>query len=147
MQSMSLAEFKSLPQIKKTGKEAVQALGRLKTGEMNKLEARYDAYLRSLLLAGQIAWYKFEGIKLRLADNTYLTVDFFVMYNDGHLEAHDTKGTKRVKRADQSIVLNAHVEDDASVKMKVAAEEYPWPFRYAIELPKKLGGGWKLIPV
>ncbi|EQA96709.1 hypothetical protein V475_20405 [Sphingobium baderi LL03] len=50
----------------------IQALGRLKVGAQNKTEASYEAtVLRPSLLAGEIAWYRFEGLKLRLADNTF----------------------------------------------------------------------------
>jgi hypothetical protein len=56
-------------------KSAVLALGRLKTGQMNKTEEAYAAHLGLRKIAGEILRYKFEGIKLRLADNTFLTVD------------------------------------------------------------------------
>ena len=29
--------------------------------------------------AGEVAWYKFEGLKFRLADNTFYTPDFAVL--------------------------------------------------------------------
>ena len=51
------------------------ALGRLKTGEMNKTESAYSAHLEMLRIAGELLWHKFEGLKLRLADNTFLTVE------------------------------------------------------------------------
>jgi hypothetical protein len=92
----------------------LQALGRLKTGEMNKTEAEYEQVLKARLMAGEILWYKFEGIKLRLADNTFLTVDFAVMMVNGQLEMHEVKG---------------FMLDDANVKIKVAAGMYPFVFR------------------
>lgn len=55
------------------------ALGRLKTGEMNKTEAAYAAWLDALQAAGEIQWHRFEGLKLRLANNTFYTPDFAVM--------------------------------------------------------------------
>src|SRR6266567_7806807 len=58
------------------------ALGRLKTGEMNKTEAAYDQHLWQRFFAKEILWHKFEAVKLRLADNTFLTVDFAVMRAD-----------------------------------------------------------------
>jgi hypothetical protein len=103
------------------------ALGRLKTGEMNKTEAAYDAHLWQLRYAGEIVWHKFEAIKLRLADNTFLTVDFSVMRADGLLEQHEVKG---------------FWEDDARVKMKVAASLYPFRFIAIKPRAKKAGGGW-----
>lgn len=111
------------------------ALGRLKVGELNKTEQAYSAYLDGLKRAGDILWYKFEGIKLRLADNTFLTVDFSVLTADGFLEMHDVKGSKAI------------YTDDAKVKMKVAAETYPFVFKVAYPRPKKLGGGWDIETV
>lgn len=104
------------------------ALGRLKSGEMNKLEAAYDLYLKEQLNAGVILWYKFEGLKLRLANNTFLTVDFFVMTQDYELQAKDVKG--------------GFVMEDAIVKMKVAASIYPFRFFIVKAKAKKDGGGW-----
>ena len=104
------------------------ALGRLKTGEMNKTEKAYAAYLEQRRIAGEVEWYKFEGIKLRLADNTFYTPDFPVMLAGGPLEMHEVKG---------------HWQDDARVKIKVAADLYPFKFVAVQALPKKLGGGWK----
>ena len=105
------------------------ALGRLKTGEMNKTEAAYAAYLERRKIAGEVAWYKFEGIKLRLADNTFLTLDFPVMLANGQMEMHEVKG---------------FWQDDAKVKMKVAADLYPFRFIAVRPLPKRDGGGWKV---
>jgi hypothetical protein len=69
----------SNPPFKLPGNQSgIYALGRLKTGDMNKTEAAYDAYLWSLR-GTEFLWHKFEGIKLRLADNTFLTVDFPVL--------------------------------------------------------------------
>lgn len=111
------------------------ALGRLKTGEMNRTEAAYDAHLEVLQRAGEILWRKFEGIKLRMAENCFLTVDFAVMRADGVLELHDVKGAKAI------------FEDDAKVKLKVAAALYPFVFRVAFPKPKREGGGWLIEEV
>lgn len=110
-------------------KSAVLALGRLKPGQMNKTEAAYGSHLELRRLAGEVAWYKFEAFKLRLADNTFLTVDFAVMLRDGTLEMHEVKG---------------FWTDDARVKIKVAADLYPFRFIAVQALPKKEGGGWKV---
>ncbi|OQV64640.1 hypothetical protein AK51_28000, partial [Serratia nematodiphila DZ0503SBS1] len=52
------------------------ALGRLKTGQMNKTEEAYFSELNMQKSSGLIAWFKFEGVKLRLADNTFYTPDY-----------------------------------------------------------------------
>ena len=112
-------------------KRHLHALGRLKQGEMNKTEQAYDQRLKLLMHAGEIVWYKFEGIKLRLADKTFLTVDFAVMGANGLLEMHDVKGARAI------------YTDDAKVKMKVAASLYP--FRFVVAFPRK--GGWDIEEV
>lgn len=105
------------------------ALGRLKTGVMNNTEAAYAAHLDQLRVAGEVAWFKFEGIKLRLADNTFYSPDFFVMLSDGTLEVHEVKG---------------FWHDDARVKIKVAADMYPFRFLALKAVAKKKGGGWSV---
>lgn len=111
------------------------ALGRLKTGAMNKTEAIYCALLEARKIAGEVLWYRFEGVKLRLADNTFLTVDFAVMLASGELEMHEVKGSTGI------------FADDARVKMKVAAEAYPFRFIVAYPRAKKTGGGWDIVEV
>lgn len=91
------ASFKGIP--KKTG--------------MNKTEAEYAGILEMKKRAGVILWYCYEGIKLKLADNTSYTPDFIVMTQDMELECHEVKGFMR---------------DDAAVKLKVAASLFPFRF-------------------
>jgi hypothetical protein len=110
-------------------KTARFALGRLKTGEMNKTEAAYAAYLAERQHAGAILWHKFEGVKLRLADNTFYTADFAVLGADLAFEIHEVKG---------------FWQDDARVKIKVAASLYPFRFLAMKPRAKKHGGGWEV---
>jgi hypothetical protein len=105
------------------------ALGRLKPGTMNKTEAAYAVTLQSLQATGEIVWHKFEAIKLRLADNTFYSPDFLVLRGDGSLEVHEVKG---------------FWEDDARVKVKVAASLFPFRFIAVTAIAKKHGGGWKV---
>lgn len=120
---------------KLTGMQKMQAKGRLAKGAMNKTEANYAAYLDELKLAGDVAWWKFEAIKLTLANNTSLTVDFAVMLACGALEMHDVKGARAI------------YTDDAKVKMKVAAQMFPFTFRVAFPVKKADGGGWDIEEV
>lgn len=110
-------------------KSGLFALGRLKTGERNKTEKAYEEMLIAKEFTGEILWHKFEGLKLRLADNTFYTPDFFVMLASGQLEAHEVKG---------------HWQDDARAKIKIAADMYPFRFVAAKPRSKKNGGGWEL---
>lgn len=110
-------------------KRSLQALGRLKTGQMNKTESEYCQLLELRKRAGEIVWYRFEGVKLRLADNTFYTPDFAVMLSTGEMEMHEVKG---------------FWADDARVKIKVAAEQYPFRFIAVKPKAKKAGGGWEV---
>ena len=94
-------------------KQSRRALGRMKQGAMNKTEAAYARLLETRKSAGEIAWYKFEGLKFRLADNTFYTPDFAVMLSDGQIELHEVKG---------------FWTDDARAKTKIAADMYPFQF-------------------
>lgn len=114
----------------KRGKERLYALGRLKVGEKNMTEQRFeDEVLRPRMIAGEILWYRFDGIKLRLADNTFLTVDYAVLPADGVLTMIDVKGAAAI------------VQEDARVKMRVAADQYPFLFQLAFP---QAGGGWTI---
>lgn len=107
------------------------ALGRLKTGEMNKTEAEYAKVLEARKFSEDVLWYKFEGVTLRLADNTRYTPDFAVMLANGEMELHEVKGAKAI------------FQDDAKVKVKVAAALFPFRFIVVYPIPKKHGGGWE----
>ncbi|WP_398469614.1 DUF1064 domain-containing protein [Tardiphaga sp.] len=100
------------------------ALGRLPKGQMNKTEQAYADHLELQRRGGEVEWFKFEALKLRLADATFYTPDFFVLTSAGYLECHEVKG---------------FWEDDARVKIKVAASLYPFKFK-AI---KKSTCGWE----
>jgi len=95
---------------------------------MNKTEAAYASHLAARQFAGEVLWFSFEGLKFRLADSTFYTPDFAVMLANGQLEAHEVKG---------------HWQDDARVKIKVAAALFPIQFLAVQALPKRDGGGWK----
>lgn len=108
-------------------RKSVQALGRMKSGQMNKTEAAYAQHLDLLKRAGEIAYYSFDSINLRLADKTFYKPDFLVMKSDGQLEIHEVKG---------------FWTDDAKVKIKVAADKFPFKFIAIMKQTKKNGGGW-----
>lgn len=111
------------------GNHKAFALGRLKVGQMNKTEAEYAALLEQRRVAGEVAWFKFEGAKLRLADNTFYTPDFAVMLTGGRMQMHEVKG---------------HWMDDARAKIKIAADLYPFEFIAVRKQPKKAGGGFAI---
>lgn len=91
----------------------VRAIPRQVPAGMNKTEAAYADLLESKRRAGLIREYHFQGLTLKLADDTRYTPDFFVVAADGCAECHEVKGFWR---------------DDAKVKIKVAARLYPFRF-------------------
>lgn len=102
---------------------------RREPGKMNKLEAEYAAQLAQMQRDGLIQHFEYEGVKLRLADKTYYTPDFFVVRADGLIEFHEVKG---------------FWAEHNRVKIKVAAEQKFWARFFAItKEAKKRGGGWK----
>lgn len=114
------------------GRQGFFALGRLPAGTLNKTEQAFAQHLEAMKRAGEVLWYEFEAIKLRLADNTFLTVDFAVLSASGYLEMIDVKGGRAV------------FADDAKAKMKVAAAKFPLVFKVAYPRPKRDGGGWEI---
>lgn len=84
-------------------------------GTMNKTEARYAGHLELRKAAGEILSWSFETITLRLAKRTTYTPDFFVVTAEREIELHEVKGSWRAPH-----------QEDARVKIKVAAELFPW---------------------
>ena len=94
-------------------KGVATAKGTAKRSPMNKTEEAYANRLETLKRLGEIQWYKFEGIKLRLGEGAYFTPDFFVMTSNFSLEVHEVKGFWR---------------EAAKVRIKAASEMYPFRF-------------------
>ncbi len=94
---------------------------------MNKLETLYAQHLELRKRAGEIEWYAFDVLNLRLAPKCFYRPDFMVMRRDAEIELHEVKG---------------HWEDDARVKVKIAADKFPFRFLAVTQCPKKHGGGW-----
>lgn len=116
-------------QVAQSRKAANDALGRMPVGKLNKTEILYALELEMRKHAGEITWYKFEGMKFRLADKSMYTPDFNVLLSSGQLECHEVKGFWR---------------DDARLKIKVAASMYPIKFIAVTKRMQKHGGGWSV---
>lgn len=97
-----------------TPQQHTQALGRLPAGKMNGTEKKYAALLETRKMAGEVIWYAFEPINIRLAKKCYYRCDFLVMVSGGKMECHEVKGS--------------HVTDDGLAKIKMAAEILPFRF-------------------
>jgi uncharacterized Zn finger protein len=110
---------------------------RSQPGTMNKTEQAYAEVLEERRMLGQITGWRYEAIRFKLAGNTHYTPDFWVQLTDGSVELHEVKAC----RANGAFL----VEDDARVKIKVAAEMYhEFEWRIVGRLPKKAGGGWRV---
>jgi len=106
-------------------------------GEMNKTESAYASHLEARKAIGEIAGYWFEAITVKLGHDCRLTMDFLVQLADGTLELHDTKAGKKTKTKDGQKITPL-VEDDARVKMSVAAGMFP----FGIFTAHKDGDAW-----
>lgn len=106
-----------------------RARARHTPGTMNKTEQLYSVCLDDQKALGQILDWQFESVTFKLAKDTRYTPDFVVLLPDGTLECREVKG---------------FWEDDARVKIKVAADKFWW-FRFCgiKPIPKKNGGGWE----
>lgn len=92
---------------------------------------RYEDELRIMYLAKEIIDYKYEGIKFKLADNTFYSPDFFVVYPD-RFEIIQIKGYETGRMA------------HSIVKFKVAREEYPY---FTFKMIAWRYGRWEQIKV
>jgi len=106
---------------------------------MNKTEARYAQHLEAHQRIGLLLWYGFEAITVKLGNDCRLTPDFLVMYPDGHLELHDTKGAKKIKSGRRAGQTKPYVEEDALVKARVLAAHFVIPIFFVWPEPN---GEW-----
>ncbi len=115
---------------KENSRNLAKAKPRKEPGRMNDTEFRYSAHLEQRKIAGEIYTYGYEPIKLRLADKTFYTPDFMVVLADMTIEFHEVKGSWKAPH-----------QDDARVKIKVAAEQFPL-FRFVAAV--KVKGEWQI---
>lgn len=126
---MNVAEYRAL-----LTKGKLRAKGRHKPGEMNKAEAAYAAVLYQRRLSGEVIDYWFEAMTFKLALDTRYTPDFIVLLANMEIECHEVK-------------VKAIFQDDAKVKIKVAASMFPFRFLLAFQQTKKDGGGFEIKEV
>ena len=92
------------------------------SSDEQKLNKTERAYLQALRRDGH-PWIGIQNITLKLADDTRLTPDFTYIEN-GAFVFVDVKGFQR---------------EDALIKMKVAARQFPWA---QFRIVKREGAGW-----
>jgi hypothetical protein len=113
----------------------------VKNGDcMNKTEFEYSWELEARKRSGEIRWWAYEAINLRLTGRTYYRPDFAVV-----TQHQDPTGAWRETFQFHEVKGYA-AKDDALVKFKVAAEAFPFAefFMYR-KRPQKEGGGWELM--
>ncbi len=91
---------------------------------MNKLEKARAIVLEAMKRAGKIQSWRYEKLTLKLADDCRYTPDFVVVENDFSITLEETKGFWR---------------DDAKVKIRVAATQFPEFCFQGVQLVK---GAW-----
>lgn len=102
--------------------------------DMNRTEAFYATeVLEPALRESEIAWYCFEGFKLRLGRRNFYTPDFSVLTIAGALQMHEVK----------AVWVNGKVgfREDARQKLRDAVEAYP--FLQFIVAAREKSGGWR----
>jgi len=108
----------------------VRARGRTRRtpGTMNRLEKAYSETLEQMRIDGLIHAWAYEPMNLRLARKCFWKPDFLVVMEDGLVEFHECKG---------------FMEGHAMVRIKTAAEKYPWfVIRVVKRRLKRDGGGF-----
>ena len=113
------------------GASAVSRVKIRKARGMNQWERLYaQEELEPRRLVGEIQWYGFEAMKIRLADGAYYTPDFAVLEVGGRLWFSEVKGFLR---------------ESALVRFKVAAGNAPFEFRMYRKKTVSEGGGWEMM--
>lgn len=104
-------------------------LKRQKKGTMNKTEARYAEKLYLRMLAGEINRYQFEGVRFKLAKNSFYTPDFYIVTPDS-VEIHEVKG--------------GYITEAGKLRFKIAANTYP-EYKWELWQNKSIKAGWERI--
>jgi hypothetical protein len=95
---------------------------------MNRTEREYADQLDVRIAIGEIACYWFEAWTFKLANDVRYTPDFAVLLSSGEIEIVEVKGPI--------------VRDDARVKLRAAADRFPFRFVMMQKRAKKFGGDW-----
>jgi hypothetical protein len=103
-------------------------------GRKNRTESEYeDLHLRARQAAGEVVCWWYEEWTFKLANDVRFTPDYAVLLTNGVIEIVEVKG--------------GFIRDDARVKLRAAADRYPFRFIMAQKQPKKHGGGWTLTEI
>ena len=92
-------------------RQSFQALGRNRNGQ-NTTEAAHALNLEMRNRIGEVEDYRWEPLRLKLAPDCTYEPDFMVLMADHSVEFHEVKGR--------------FITDDGMVKVRVAAQMFPW---------------------
>lgn len=129
---ISARDFREAALKRAAAPPSARALGRLAPGQLNKTEARFDAHLWRQQAVGAVLWHRAQCLSLKLADGCWFRTDFVILPADHVLTIVDVKGAKPM------------IEEDAKVKMKVAASIFPFRFAYAFPKSRAQECDWTL---
>lgn len=101
-----------------------------RAGEMNKTEMALYEVLSLQKAAGELVWVEYERVTLKLGPDCRYTPDFDVLTSAGTLMFYDAKG--------------GFIAEDATVKIKTAAELFPFFSFYIAQLTRN---GWEFKEV
>ncbi len=110
-------------------------------GEMNRIEARFAQEIEQMRLVGAVQEWRFEELTFKLAKGCRYTPDFAVLYLIDGAEKWTMYDVKA--RAGRFEKGKYRAEDDAKVKIKVAAKLWP-RFKWCVVYPEK-NGSWKEV--
>jgi hypothetical protein len=114
-------------------------------GVMNKTEARYAAYLDTLIKAGEYVDYKYEAVKFKLLDapaegpqkTMWYVADFFTTSKSGTNEVHEVK--PRDKKTGRY-----YSREKGVMKIRMAAKEHgSAALKFVVVWPGKVPGTWE----
>jgi hypothetical protein len=104
--------------------EIIARKRKIKEKGMNKTEKEFSEILEEAFQRGEILRWQFEEVTLKIAPSTRYIPDFVAVMPNGNWQVFEIKG---------------HLEDDAAVKFKAAAEKYP---EISFHMLKKKKGQW-----
>jgi hypothetical protein len=100
---------------------------RIREKKMNKTELAFSKILEKAKFEGEILRWNFEEISLKIGPNTRYIPDFIAVLPNGRWQVFEIKG---------------HLEDDAAVKFKTAAEKYP---EISFHMLRRTKGRWVTV--
>lgn len=110
-----------------------RARGRRRDQGMNSTEKRYAEQLKLRYQVGEVLWWGYECITLKLGEDCRYTPDFCVMLASLDFRCIDTKATVTKLNSKKEPYLVPLCEDDSKSKIATAASLFPLGFYLAFQ--------------